>query len=45
MSTAVLFIGWDRPVAGVDPLADLPNAGVVTADNVNDFLTLAEWPG
>ncbi len=33
------------PVAGVDPLATLANGGVVTKDNVQDFLTLAEWPG
>lgn len=30
---------------GMDPLADLPNAGVVTQENVDQFLTLAEWPG
>lgn len=33
------------PAAGVDVLADLPDGGVVTADNVETFLPLAEWPG
>jgi len=33
------------PVPGVDPLASLPDDGVVTKDNVDTFLTLAEWPG
>ena len=31
--------------AGVDVLADLPDGGVVTKDNVETFLPLAEWPG
>ena len=31
--------------AGVDVLANLPDGGVVTQDNVDTFLTLAEWPG
>jgi len=30
---------------GIDVLADLPDGGVVTKDNVDQFLTLAEWPG
>ena len=33
------------PVAGVDPLATLPDGGVVTKANVATFLPLAEWPG
>jgi ribose transport system substrate-binding protein len=33
------------PVPGVDVLANLPNGGVVTKDNVSTFLPLAEWPG
>jgi ribose transport system substrate-binding protein len=33
------------PAPGVDVLADLPDGGVVTADNVETFLPLAEWPG
>ncbi len=33
------------PVPGTDPLANLPDGGVVTKDNVATFLTLAEWPG
>jgi ribose transport system substrate-binding protein len=30
---------------GVDPLASLPDGGVVTKANVETFLPLAEWPG
>ena len=30
---------------GVDPLATLPDGGVVTKANVATFLPLAEWPG
>ena len=30
---------------GVDVLADLPDGGVVTQENVDTFLPLAEWPG
>lgn len=30
---------------GVDPLAALPDGGVVTKANVETFLPLAEWPG
>jgi ribose transport system substrate-binding protein len=41
----IAAIRTGTPSAGVDPLADLPDAGVVTADNVSQFLTLAEWPG
>ncbi len=33
------------PAPGTDPLANLPDGGVVTKDNVATFLTLAEWPG
>ena len=33
------------PVPGVDPLASLPDGGVVTKANVDTFLPLAEWPG
>lgn len=33
------------PSAGMDPLAQLPDGGVVTSDNVEQFLALAEWPG
>jgi ribose transport system substrate-binding protein len=34
-----------KPVPGVDPLASLPDGGVVTKANVDTFLPLAEWPG
>jgi ribose transport system substrate-binding protein len=30
---------------GIDVLADLPDGGVATKDNVATFLPLAEWPG
>lgn len=30
---------------GVDPVAELPDAGVVTRDNAADMLALAEWDG
>ena len=33
------------PAPGVDPLATLPDGGVVTKANVDTFLPLAEWPG
>jgi ribose transport system substrate-binding protein len=33
------------PAPGVDPLASLPDGGVVTKANVDTFLPLAEWPG
>jgi len=33
------------PVPGMDPLATLPDGGVVTKENVATFLPLAEWPG
>lgn len=33
------------PAEGVDVLKDLPDGGVVTKDNVQTFLPLAEWPG
>jgi len=33
------------PMPGVDPLASLPDGGVVTKANVDTFLPLAEWPG
>lgn len=33
------------PAAGMDPLATLPDGGVVTKANVDTFLPLAEWPG
>jgi ribose transport system substrate-binding protein len=32
-----------EPAAGVDPVSELPNEGVVTAETVGDFT--AEWPG
>jgi ribose transport system substrate-binding protein len=33
------------PAPGVDPLDSLPEGGVVTKANVDQFLPLAEWPG
>lgn len=35
----------ETPAKGIDVLADLPDGGVVTKDNVQTFLPLAEWPG
>jgi ABC-type sugar transport system substrate-binding protein len=32
-----------QPVPGVDPVAQLPDSGIVKADNVSSFT--AEWPG
>jgi ribose transport system substrate-binding protein len=34
-----------KAAPGVDPLASLPDGGVVTKANVATFLPLAEWPG
>jgi ribose transport system substrate-binding protein len=34
-----------KAAPGVDPLASLPDGGVVTKENVDTFLPLAEWPG
>jgi ribose transport system substrate-binding protein len=34
-----------QPQPGVDVLANLPDGGVVTSENVDQFLPLAEWPG
>ena len=33
------------PQPGFDPLSTLPDGGVVTSENVDTFLPLAEWPG
>ena len=33
------------PAPGLDPLAALPDGGVVTKANVDTFLPLTEWPG
>lgn len=33
------------PQPGLDPLASLPDGGVVTIENIDTFLPLAEWPG
>jgi len=34
-----------QPQPGVDVLANLPDGGVATSENVDQFLPLAEWPG
>jgi ribose transport system substrate-binding protein len=34
-----------KPAEGMDVLANLPDGGVATKDNVATFLPLAEWPG
>lgn len=41
----IAAIRTGTPSAGMDPLASLPDGGVVTADNVEQFMTLTEWPG
>jgi ribose transport system substrate-binding protein len=34
-----------EPVPGVDPVAQLPDGGIVTQANAAQFVPLAEWPG
>jgi ribose transport system substrate-binding protein len=41
----IAAIRTGTPSAGTDPLAQLPDGGVATKDNVEQFLSLAEWPG
>jgi ribose transport system substrate-binding protein len=45
VTNLIQAIRTGTPTDGVDVLADLPNGGVVTKDNVSTFLPLAEWPG
>ena len=45
MKALIDAIRSGTPSAGVDPLATLPDGGVVTKENVATFLPLAEWPG
>lgn len=45
VTNLILAIRTGTPTAGIDVLADLPDGGVVTQDNVQTFLPLAEWPG
>jgi ribose transport system substrate-binding protein len=40
---AVKAVGSGANAGGVDPVAALPNGGVITKDNVKQFT--AEWPG
>ncbi len=41
----ITAIRTNTPAPGMDPLATLPEGGVVTKANVDTFLPLAEWPG
>jgi ribose transport system substrate-binding protein len=45
VQTFIDAIRSGTPAAGIDVLANLPDGGVVTKDNVQTFLPLAEWPG
>ncbi len=45
ITNLIQAIRTGTPTDGVDVLADLPDGGVVTKDNVQTFLPLAEWPG
>ena len=45
ITNLIQAIRTGTPTEGVDVLADLPDGGVVTKDNVQTFLPLAEWPG
>ena len=45
IANLIKAIRTGTPTDGVDVLADLPDGGVVTKDNVQTFLPLAEWPG
>jgi ribose transport system substrate-binding protein len=45
VTNLIQAIRTGTPTDGVDVLANLPDGGVVTKDNVSTFLPLAEWPG
>ncbi len=45
VTNLIQAIRTGQPTDGVDVLANLPDGGVVTKDNVQTFLPLAEWPG
>jgi ribose transport system substrate-binding protein len=45
ISNLIQAIRTGKATDGVDVLANLPDGGVVTKDNVQTFLPLAEWPG
>lgn len=45
VSDLIQAIRTGKAADGVDVLANLPDGGVVTKDNVSTFLPLAEWPG
>jgi ribose transport system substrate-binding protein len=45
MQQLIEAIRTGTPFPGQDPLAVLPDSGVVTKANVATFLSLAEWPG
>jgi ribose transport system substrate-binding protein len=45
ITNLIQAIRTGTPTDGVDVLANLPDGGVVTKDNVQTFLPLTEWPG
>ncbi len=45
VTNLIQAIRTGKPTDGIDVLANLPDGGVVTKDNVQTFLPLAEWPG
>ena len=45
ITNLIQAIRTGKATDGVDVLANLPDGGVVTKDNVQTFLPLAEWPG
>ena len=45
VTNLIQAIRTGTPTDGIDVLANLPDGGVVTKDNVATFLPLTEWPG
>jgi ribose transport system substrate-binding protein len=45
VANLIQAIRTGKATDGINVLADLPDGGVVTKDNVSTFLPLAEWPG
>jgi len=45
VTNLIQAIRTGKATDGIDVLANLPDGGVVTKDNVQTFLPLAEWPG
>ena len=45
VANLIAAIRTGKPIDGINVLANLPDGGVVTKDNVSTFLPLTEWPG